>query len=140
MMPEREITPTVAIGEPLTVFYRDVDAVVRTGEVPASRLFLTRAVRERRFKDPSKLFYDDRSLGEGARFRVRIDVWLFYIYVMIFGEGCLVVIEPFRRQGGPQEDPRAVAGWQLHLAIRVIDCGRLASLSGHRTRDRKSVV
>src|SRR5258708_3904961 len=86
MMPESVVTPAVGLGIPLTVFHRKVDAVELAIEIPASRWFRTRAVWKSRIKDPSQFFYNDRSFGKGTCLQICVDVFLFYVYVMIFGE------------------------------------------------------
>ena len=86
MMPEIEKSPVVSVGKALTVFYCDVHAVVLTVEIPASGGFRPRAVWKSRFKDPGQLFDDDRSLGKGPGRQIGIDIFLFDVYVMKFGE------------------------------------------------------
>src|SRR6516165_4400711 len=86
MMPEGKKAPLVGPRKPLTVLHRHVDTVVLTVEIPASGGFRARAVRKSRFKDPGQLFDDDRSLGKGPGCQIRIDIFLFYVYMMKFGE------------------------------------------------------
>src|SRR5258705_7241974 len=86
MMPESVVTPAVGLGILLTVFYRKVDAVELTIEIPASRWFLARAVWKSRIEDASQFFYYDRSLWKVACLQIRINVFLLDVDVMIFGE------------------------------------------------------
>jgi hypothetical protein len=86
MMPIGKETPAVRVCEALAVFYGHVDAVVRTIEIPASGGFLTGPVWKSRVKNPDQFFYDDRSFRKIACLQIYIDVFLFDIYVMIFGE------------------------------------------------------
>src|SRR4029077_17359827 len=130
MMPESEEAPVVGLSKLLTVFHRYVDTVVLAVKISTSGRFFPRAVRKLRIKNPRQLFYEDRSFGKGARLQIGIDVFLFDVHVMIFGEVCLCVVEGIGCEGSPNKNPRAIAGRQLHLAIRIEHCSRLRTLSG----------
>src|ERR1700751_6481220 len=97
MMPKSEEAPAVCLCKALTVFYCQVDAVVLAIEVPAPGGFLTRAVWKRRIKNPRQLLYDDRSFWKLARLQIRINVFLFDVYVMVFGEVRLSIVEAVGR-------------------------------------------
>src|SRR3954471_17394619 len=86
MMPKGEEAPAIRLCEPLAVFYGHVDAVVHAVEVPASGRFLARAIWELWVKNAGQFFYDHRSFWKVPCFQICIDVFLFDIYVMIFGE------------------------------------------------------
>src|SRR5919197_1156642 len=134
MMPEIEKPPAVGLGKALTVFHCDVHAVVLTVEIPVPRWFRPRPVWKSRIKDPSQFFYDDRSFWKLAGLQIRIDVSLFYVHVMIFGEVRLAVVETIRRQRSTHKNPRAIARWPLHLAIGIKLCGKGFILSGNGSR------
>src|SRR5712664_878447 len=150
MMPKSEEAPVVSLCKTLTVFYRHVDAVVRAIEVPASRRFLTRAVWERRVKNPGQFFYNDRSFWKLACLQIGINVFLLDVHVMVFGEVrlgtvrsahvavVLSIIEALGSQGGTHKHPLAKARRQLHSAISVKYHARLFSLgSRNRFRDQQ---
>src|SRR4029077_4135365 len=100
MMPESEEAPVIGLSKLLTVFHRYIDPVVLAVEISTSRWFIPRAVGILRIKNPRQLFYEDRSFWKGACLQIGIDVFLFYVYVMIFGEVRLSIIEAVGRQGG----------------------------------------
>src|SRR5919106_1025078 len=134
MMPEIEKSPVVGLGKALTVFHCDVHAVVLTVEISASGRFLTRAVWKSRIKDSRQLLYDDRSFWKLAGLQIRLDVSLFYVHVMIFGEVRLAAVETIGRQGSTHKNPRAIAGWPLQLAIGLKHCSGGFNLSGNGSR------
>src|SRR4030095_3696734 len=134
MMPEIEKSPVVSAGKALTVFHCYVHAVVLTVEIPAARWFRARAVWKSRIKDSRQLLYDDRSFWKLAGLQIRIDVSLFYVHVMEFGEVRLAVVETIRRQRSTHKNPRAIAGWPLHLAIGIKLRGKGFILSGNGPR------
>jgi hypothetical protein len=144
-MPKSEETPPIRVSKLLTVFHRYVDAVVRAVKISTSGRFRTRAVGKLRIKNQRQLFYENRSFGKLACLQIGIDVFLFYVYVMVFGEVrlgtasglvavILPIIEAVGRQGRPHKNPCAIAGRQLHLAIRIEHCSRLRTLSANGSR------
>src|SRR5215469_4690060 len=83
MMAEREETPAIGLGKALTVFYGQVDAVVRAVEESAPGWFLAGAVWESRIKDPREFFYDDRSFRKLTCLQIHINVFLLDVDVMV---------------------------------------------------------
>src|SRR4029450_5735000 len=108
MMPECEEAPVIGLRKALTVFYCYVDAAVLTAKISAPRWFGARAVWKSRVKDSRQLLYDDRSFWKLAGLQIRIDVSLFYVHVMEFGEVRLAVVETIRRQRSTHKNPRAI--------------------------------
>src|ERR1700752_4028189 len=105
MMPESEEAPAVGLRKTLAVFHRYVDAVELTIEKSPSGWFGARAVWKSRIQNPSQFFYDDCSLGKGARLEVGIHIFSLDVHVVIFGEACLTIVETIGRQRSPHEHP-----------------------------------
>src|SRR6201998_4182930 len=111
VMPKSEEAPAVCFGKPLTVFDGQVDTVVLAIEIPPSGWFGARAVWKGRIKNSSQFFYNDCSFGKGACPQKRIDIFLFDVYMMIFGEARLSVVQAVGGQGSPNENPPTKDGW-----------------------------
>src|SRR5437879_4422009 len=92
MMPEGEEAPAIGLSKPLAVFHCYVDAVELAVEIPPSGWLRTGAVWKSRIQNPSQFFYNDCSFGKGARLQIYIDILLFDVYVVIFGEPCLSIV------------------------------------------------
>jgi len=135
-MPEIKEPPAVGLRKPLTVFHRYVETVELTVEIPPPGGFGPGAVRKRWIKYACQLLDDDGSLRKRTCLQIHIQIFLFYVYVMIFGEARLSVVETIGRQGSAHENPPANAGWvwQLHPAVRIQHCRRLLRLSRNAAR------
>src|SRR6266852_27647 len=117
MMPEVEEAPAVGVRKSLAVLDGYVEAVELAVEIPPAGRFRPRAVRKRWIKNACQFFDDDGSFGKRTRLQIRIKVFLFNVYVMIFGKARLSVVETIGRQGSAHKNPPAIARWQLQLAI-----------------------
>src|SRR6266851_2296337 len=111
MMPKIEKPPAVGLGKPLTVFDRYVETVELAVEIPSAGRFRPRAVRKRWIKNACQFFDDDGSFGEGTGLEVHVQVFLFDIDKVVFGEARLAVVEAIRRQWRADKDPVTITYW-----------------------------
>src|SRR5215467_134622 len=86
MMTEGEESPTIRLGKPLTILDGDVNSVVLTVEISASRWLCTRTVRKSWIKNASQFFDNDRSFWELTILQICLDVLLLDVDVVIFGK------------------------------------------------------
>src|ERR1700741_738018 len=145
MMPEVEEAPAVGVRKSPAIFDRYVETVELAVEIsPAGRL-RPRAVRKCRIKDAGQFFDDDGSFGKRTRLQIHIKIFLFYVYVMIFGKSRFPVVETIRRQGSAYEDPAPIPSWKLQPSVGIKDrrrtCGtdrdRSCLDQGERSCDRQ---
>src|SRR5882762_6584333 len=111
MMPEVEEAPAVGVREPLAVLDGYVEAVELAGEIPPAGRFRPRAVRKRWIKNACQFFDDDGSFGEGTGLEAHVQVFLFDIDMVVFGEARLAVVEAIRRQWRADKDPVTITYW-----------------------------
>src|SRR5262245_20657514 len=93
MMTEGKKAPAVRLSKPLTVLHGNVNSVVLTIEISASRWFCMRPVWKSWIKNTSQFFDNDRSFGELTCLQICLNVLLLNIDVMIFGKVRLSIVE-----------------------------------------------
>src|SRR5258708_7376451 len=96
MMPEIKEPPAVGLRKPLTVFHRYVETVELAVEISPAGRFRPRAVRKPRIKNACQLLDDDGSFGKRTRRQIHIQIFFFYVYVMIFGKSRFPVVKTIR--------------------------------------------
>src|SRR5258708_36646421 len=128
MMPEVEEAPAVGVRKSLAIFDRYIHAIKFPIEISPAGRFRPRAVRKRWIKNAGQFFDDDGSFGKRTRLQIHIKIFLFYVYVMIFGKSRFPVVKTIGRQGIAHKDPPRIAGWQLQLTTRIEHRRRVLSV------------
>src|SRR6266498_605111 len=132
MMPEGKVTPAVTIGKALVVLYRDVNAVEHPVEIASPGWLGTGTVGECRIKNSRQFLHEDCAFRKRARLQISIEIARLHIYVVVFRESSVPVIEGIWRQGGADENPPAITSRQLQFTVGSEDGAGLLHLRGGR--------
>src|SRR5215510_14789976 len=134
MMPESKVAPAVRLGIFLSVFYRDIHSVECAVEISSAGGRLLRTVWESRLLKQHQFLDEDRAFWKCTRLQISLEVALFHVDVVEFGEGRFPAIQRIRRQRRANEHPRAVPCRELHLAVgRILGAPGLLRLLSERS-------
>src|SRR5215467_5664833 len=127
MMSEVEETPPVRCSKPLAIFYGHIHAVEFAVEIAPTGWFGARTVGKARIENASQFLDEDGPFGEGTGFEINVQVFLFDVDVVVFGEACFAVVEAIGRQRSADKDPVTITLWPFQLSIPIKYGRRLRS-------------
>src|ERR1051325_8647713 len=93
VMPEVEEAPSIRCSKSLAVFYGDIHAVEFAVEISSTGRFGTRTVGKGRIENARQFLDEDGSFGEGTGLEVHVEIFLFDVDVVVFGEVGFAVVE-----------------------------------------------
>src|SRR4029077_7454917 len=118
-MPEVKETPAVRCRKSLAIFDCHIHAVKFPVEISAARWFSARAVGKGRIENARQFLDEDGSFWKGTCLEVHVQVSLFDVDMVVFGEARLAVVKGIGCQGSADKDPVAIALRQLQRSIGI---------------------
>src|SRR5262249_56758533 len=88
-------------------------------EISSAGWLRARAVGKGGIENASQFLDENSPFGKGTGLKVNVQVFLFDVDVMIFGEACLAVVEAIGSQRCTDEDPVAITFGQFQFPFPI---------------------